>query len=44
VAYPTRSLIAADVPIEVAPFDSPFDRTFRFTDPKGYVITMHDQA
>lgn len=32
-----------DVPITVAPFDSAFGRTFTFTDPDGYAITMHDQ-
>jgi len=37
--------LAADgVPITVAPFDSPFGRTFTFTDPDGYAITIHDQA
>lgn len=36
-------LSAADVPILVAPFDGPFGRTFTFTDPDGYAITLHDQ-
>jgi len=37
--------LAADgVPITVAPFDSPFGRTFTFSDPDGYAITIHDQA
>ncbi len=37
--------LAADgVPITVAPFDSPFGRTFTFTDPDDYAITIHDQA
>ncbi len=37
--------LAADgVPITVAPFDSPFGRTFTFADPDGYAITIHDQA
>lgn len=37
--------LAADaVPILVAPFDSPFGRTFTFGDPDGYAITIHDQA
>ncbi len=37
--------LAADgVPIVVAPFDSPFGRTFTFSDPDGYAITIHDQA
>lgn len=37
--------LAADgVPIVVAPADSPFGRTFTFTDPDGYAVTIHDQA
>jgi len=37
--------LAADgVPITVSPFDSPFGRTFTFSDPDGYAITIHDQA
>ncbi len=37
--------LAADgVPITVAPFNSPFGRTFTFADPDGYAITIHDQA
>jgi predicted enzyme related to lactoylglutathione lyase len=37
--------LAADgVPIPVSPFDSPFGRTFTFSDPDGYAITIHDQA
>ncbi len=35
-------LVAAEVPITVAPFDGPFGRTFTFTDPSGYAITVHD--
>jgi len=38
------SLAADGVPITVAPFDSPFGRTFTFSDPDGYAITIHDQA
>ena len=38
------NLAADGVPIIVAPFDSPFGRTFTFTDPDGYAITIHDQA
>ena len=38
------SLAADGVPITVAPFDSPFGRTFTFPDPDGYAITIHDQA
>lgn len=37
------SLAAAGVPIPVAPFNSPFGRTFTFLDPDGYAITVHDQ-
>ncbi len=37
------SLAADGVPITVAPFDSPFGRTFTFSDPDGYAITIHDQ-
>jgi len=37
--------LAADgVAITVAPFDSPFGRTFTFSDPDGYAVTIHDQA
>lgn len=36
-------LLADGVPITGAPFDSPFGRTFTFTDPDGYAITIHDQ-
>jgi len=37
--------LAADgVPIVVAPFDSPFGRTFTFSDPDGCAITIYDQA
>ncbi len=34
----------AGVPVPVAPFDGPFGRTFTFTDPDGYAVTVHDQA
>ena len=37
------SLAAAGVPITLAPFDSPFGRTFTFSDPDGYAITIHDR-
>ncbi len=37
------SLAADGVSITVAPFDSPFGRTFTFSDPDGYAITIHDQ-
>ena len=38
------ALAAADVPIPAAPVDGPFGRTFTFTDPDGYAITIHDSA
>ena len=38
------TLAAADVPIVGPPFDGPFGRTFTFTDPDGYAVTIHDQA
>jgi predicted enzyme related to lactoylglutathione lyase len=38
------SLTNAGVPIVGAPFDGPFGRTFTFTDPDGYAITIHDRA
>jgi len=37
-------LTAAGVAVPVAPFDGPFGRTFTFTDPDGYAVTIHDQA
>lgn len=37
------SLTAAGVPVPGAPFDGPFGRTFSFSDPDGYVVTIHDQ-
>ena len=36
-------LASAGVPIVTAPFDSPFGRTFTFSDPDGYAITIHDK-
>jgi predicted enzyme related to lactoylglutathione lyase len=38
------ALAEAAVPILVAPFDSPFGRTFTFADPDGYAVTVHDEA
>ena len=38
------ALVAAGVPIPVAPVDGPFGRTFTFTDSDGYAVTVHDQA
>lgn len=36
-------LAGAGVPIVSAPVGGPFGRTFSFTDPEGYVVTVHDQ-
>jgi len=36
------ALAAAGTPIVVAPFDGPFGRTFTFSDPDGYHVTVHD--
>ena len=38
------SLAAAGVPILAAPVDGPFGRTFTFTDPDGYAVTIHGQS
>lgn len=38
------ALAAAHVPILQAPYDSPFGRTFTFSDPDGYAVTVHDRA
>ena len=32
------------VPIVSAPVDGPFGRTFTFSDPDGYAITVHDRS
>ncbi|WP_069386507.1 VOC family protein [Cellulosimicrobium cellulans] len=37
-------LVAADVPVLAAPVDGPFGRTFTFSDPDGYAVTIHDRA
>ena len=37
------TLTAAGVPIVAPPVDGPFGRTFTFTDPDGYAITIHDK-
>ncbi|UQU66041.1 VOC family protein [Couchioplanes caeruleus] len=37
-------LQANGVPIAVPPFDGPFGRTFTFTDPDGYAVTIHDRT
>jgi predicted enzyme related to lactoylglutathione lyase len=36
-------LAAAGVPIAMPPIDGPFGRTFTFTDPDGYAVTIHDK-
>jgi len=38
------TLVRAGVPIQGEPFDGPFGRTFTFSDPDGYAVTIHDQA
>jgi predicted enzyme related to lactoylglutathione lyase len=38
------SLAANGVPITVPPFDGPFGRTFTFSDPDGYAVTIHDKT
>lgn len=37
-------LAAAGVPIVAPPVDGPFGRTFTFSDPDGYAVTVHDKA
>lgn len=38
------AMVAAGVPIPSAPADGPFGRTFTFSDPDGYRITLHSRA
>jgi predicted enzyme related to lactoylglutathione lyase len=38
------ALADAAIRILVAPFDSPFGRTFTFADLDGYAVTVHDKA
>jgi predicted enzyme related to lactoylglutathione lyase len=38
------ALLASGTTIVVGPFDGPFGRTFTFTDPNGYQVTLHDRA
>jgi predicted enzyme related to lactoylglutathione lyase len=38
------ALLTAGVPITAAPVDGPFGRTFTFTDPDGYALTVHDKT
>ncbi|MFI6070163.1 VOC family protein [Actinoplanes sp. NPDC051343] len=43
-AQAVHDKLAADgVAITVPPFDGPFGRTFTFTDPDGYAVTIHDK-
>jgi predicted enzyme related to lactoylglutathione lyase len=37
-------LAEVGVPIPAPPVDGPFGRTFTFTDPDGYAVTVHDRA
>jgi predicted enzyme related to lactoylglutathione lyase len=37
------SLAASGIVIAAPPADTPFGRTFTFTDPDGYAVTIHDQ-
>lgn len=37
-------LAGVGVPVVTAPFDGPFGRTFTFTDPDGYAVTIHDRV
>ncbi|MFA3877823.1 VOC family protein [Streptomyces sp. MMCC 100] len=38
------ALVADGHAIVSAPIDGPFGRTFTFTDPDGYHVTLHDRA
>lgn len=38
-----EALNAANVPIVKAPYDGPFGRTFVFSDPDGYTITVYER-
>jgi predicted enzyme related to lactoylglutathione lyase len=38
------TLANSGVTITIAPFDGPFGRTFTFTDPDGYAVTVHDRV
>lgn len=38
------ALVADGVTITSDPIDGPFGRTFTFTDPDGYQITLHERA
>jgi hypothetical protein len=39
-----ESLVQAGVPIVADPIDGPFGQTFSFSDPDGYIVTVHDKA
>jgi len=39
-----ESLVASGTHIVTEPFEGPFGRTFAFTDPDGYTITLHSRA
>ena len=38
------ALVSGGTTIVVDPFDGPFGRTFTFTDPDGYQVTLHDRG
>jgi len=38
------ALVEAGVTVVAEPIDGPFGRTFTFTDPDGYHVTLHDRA
>lgn len=38
------AVTAAGTPIVVEPYEGPFGRTFAFTDPDGYQVTLHDRV
>ena len=44
VAGAHQSLVQAGVPIVSEPMNGPFGLTFSFSDPDGYVVTVHDKA
>lgn len=39
-----EALVSDRKPIVSPPIDGPFGRTFTFSDPDGYQITLHDRA
>lgn len=38
------ALVSDHKPIVAPPIDGPFGRTFTFSDPDGYQVTLHDRA